>query len=184
VFLTRQLARTTALRLKCARGLTLPELIVAMSINTIIFLLIFSLWLAINRHVIGRQRHEILLSEARATSRSVVAMVQRSPLILYYDQDSISFISALDGDTNAIAYRDGQLLVGGEPIRLAAQTARIAAFSVENDEELTPQSMPGSTRLLRLTLTYRNAFRDSTSLALNATVRLAPPKHPLELSDE
>jgi hypothetical protein len=157
--------------------MTLIELLIAITLNTMIISSVFFLWRAINVHVIETRRKEIFNTETQRIVLEVVSLLQRSPRIITFDHTSITFISHRNADTSRIDLYFGRLRRDLTPIPSAVQGGvRTTEFTIEDQPMRTDNVTSAGPALLTVSFRFKNAFNDSSAYILNVSVTLSQRK--------
>jgi prepilin-type N-terminal cleavage/methylation domain-containing protein len=116
-------------------GVTLIELMVALSIAGITIGLVLFSWTFIARHTTIQKRKALLYSQTEAMITRVASEVRASPLVVSFSADSIGFVSQKTGDTVSYRWLGDTLYRKGTAVPIVPRCARVVRFSVEEDRE-------------------------------------------------
>jgi prepilin-type N-terminal cleavage/methylation domain-containing protein len=117
------------------RGVTLVELVVALSIAGIVTGLVLFSWSFVSRHTTQQKRKALLYSQTENLIGSIVNEVRASSQIVSYGDDSIVFISSKSNDTVSYSRTADTLYRKGAAVHLVSQCSKVVRFSIEIDEE-------------------------------------------------
>jgi hypothetical protein len=115
----------------------------------------------------------ILESETQRIGKQIISEIRRSPEILLWNTNTISFISAINKDTVTYSFEDGILLRNHEPVHPNAYSAKVTTFSLSQTSDIGTAGI--SDKLLELNIGISNLFNDSSSTRMKVTVH-APPQ--------
>ncbi len=157
--------------LKNGTGITLIELCVAMAMTTIVIAIIFTTWNSFNRHFFNQRRKGALQGELRQITATLNSHIRRSPAVLSWHSNGITYVSPDKGDTIVYEFYDEHLLINEEPLPIISQEAFISDFSLEEVE----QSIIHERRehiLLSIQVTLENAFGNQATLSSTIAAKM------------
>jgi prepilin-type N-terminal cleavage/methylation domain-containing protein len=165
-----------------ASGVTLIELMTAMTVSAIVIGVIFHSWNVINRHVAVHQRRGIFVTDVRRIATTLSSQIRRSPQVLAWHSAGITFLKPPAGDTVSYEFNGSELLLNDQPVPLVAYTARITEFSLEEEVMDIPNGQ--FTVLLHLRMRAEDDFNDTTSVALDIAISKPTEEQDSEEKDD
>jgi len=116
-------------------GVSMVELMMAIAMTSVIVTVILSTWNNFNRHIFSQRRKNILQTEIKLISSTLVSQLRRSPGIIEHGSSFVKYIAPNNEDTIAYEFYTEELQKNGIPVRLIAQHAFISEFIIEEAEQ-------------------------------------------------
>lgn len=151
------------------RGVTIIELCVAMAMTAVIVGVVFAAWNNFNRHVINHRRKSMLHGEIRQISKSIASQVRRSPGVLAWHSNGITYLSPNNNDTIVYEYYADKLLKNDAPVPVISQGAYISDFNVEEVEQCKENT---DVTLLSITTTMADDFSNQMTISSTVAVKV------------
>jgi hypothetical protein len=159
----------------------LIELCVAMAMTALVIGIVFGVWGNISKHMIERQRKNMLYSEANQLCSRIASQLRRSPGVLTWQANSISFITPDSTDTISYEFSYNELKKNDTLIAIVSQNAMIRDFAIEEVEASGEKS---DMKLLSLSLSIADKFSNDYTASNAVAVRvLAPAKEKSDRND-
>jgi prepilin-type N-terminal cleavage/methylation domain-containing protein len=117
-----------------ARGVTLVELIVALVISGIVISLAMFSWTYLSRHTTLTKRKHLFYSQTELTAAIIANDVRRSPQIILFTENAVSYIDGRSGDTVVYKFDGDTLRKNDTAVQFVSEGAKVIKFSVEKDE--------------------------------------------------
>jgi prepilin-type N-terminal cleavage/methylation domain-containing protein len=162
-------------------GVTLIELVVAMSIAGIVVSLALASWTLIAKHTALEKHKTEFQSQAEQTGSLIVNAVRNSDKVLLFGKNAITFVDGRSGDTVSYSFDADTLRRNGTAVPFVTQGTTVVRFSVEKDEAASaPMSrqggLPGSWQDMVLCITVGMQDRNgaTSEIAYSARVRFVP----------
>ncbi|MCL2689216.1 MAG: prepilin-type N-terminal cleavage/methylation domain-containing protein [Chitinispirillia bacterium] len=130
------------------KGLTLLELIVTISISTIIITFVLSSWNYLNQHVSHQENKGIIRDETARVAEELMLRLRRTPGVLQFTPTSVTLLSHNSSDTLEYAFDGENLNQNGTPVQFGVRGASITSFHVNSKTVETLEYL-----LLEITLT-------------------------------
>lgn len=150
------------LRKKNNRGTTLIELMVVISVGTIIVMTTMYTMAGHSRHISDNTRKNKIYNEVHGIMYSLTTLLRKSPEVLEYSTDEIKFISPHSEDTLSYVLYGEELIKNDNPLLLISQNAYISEFTIEEIEEAYEERTFGYILLsivLEITDSFNNKVR-------------------------
>lgn len=160
------------LSLNNKNGITLIELIVALTMTTIIIVIIFATWDNFNRHVFNQRRKSMLNGELRQISEVLKSHIRRSPSVLAWHSNGITYISPNNGDTLVYEFYNEELLLNDTPVPIISQKAFISDFYIEDTDQAVIIENKDLT-LLSFKITLEDEFGNRVTLIFDVAAKVA-----------
>lgn len=157
-------------RVQGSRGVTLIELAVAISMSAIVVGVVFYAWNTINIHIINNSRKAVFEVEARRIAGSIVSQIRRSPEVISWHSNGITYISPDAGDTVTYEFFNQELKRNDTMLVNIAQKARITDFRIEPEESGTPSEGHFDV-LLHVMLSMEDDFDNRTDIRMDVAVK-------------
>jgi len=143
-------------------GATLVEMLIAITINAFLITSIFSTWNTINIHIIKTRRNNSFKAEAYRISSMVATQLRRSPRVLQWHRNGISFISPYD-DSKTISYNyfSKRLVRNEKDVPLISATAYVDNMSIEIEEQKNNMG------LFNVTFTFKDSFENISEITMS-----------------
>jgi prepilin-type N-terminal cleavage/methylation domain-containing protein len=154
--------------MKSHKGITLLELIVAISLSAVVLAAIFFAWRFIERHTVVQSRKAVFYSEADRISRSVTEEIRKCKLVTAFSGHSITFIKNPSGDTIRYDFESLQLTRNGIALESRAPTAHVNDFAVIKNQESYQDKT--ADLLLDIRIGVVDNFGDSSTALANCAV--------------
>ena len=122
------------------KGVTLVELLVAMTAASFVILTAFWFWRTFNTHVINQNRKMVNQAAIMTISRDIAFSLRKSDVVLRVEPNRVMYIKRDASDTLELAYVNGALLRNGEEIRSATITQFITNLTFSLIEENREQN--------------------------------------------
>jgi len=116
------------------RGVTLIELITGMVISTLILSMLILSWRLMTRQISGGRRKTMLESELSRFSRGLVGQIERSPAVINWDENGISFVHRRTLDTLSYRFYNDAFTRNEVPVTFIVPTMRITDFTFSSEE--------------------------------------------------
>jgi prepilin-type N-terminal cleavage/methylation domain-containing protein len=114
-------------------GMTLVELVVALSIGSILVSLVLFSWTFMARHTVLQKRKSMFYAQTELAASMVAGDVRRSSQVIAFDAGSITFVRT-GGDTVTYRLRNDSLVKNDTALRFASDGARVVRFAVERED--------------------------------------------------
>jgi len=135
---------------RATRGMTLVELVAAVTLSSLIAAMIIAAWQAIDRHIYAGSRRMMVQMEALRLGESICSRLRKSQRVLDWHANGISCIAGGGKDTVTFELGEGAVLQSGVAMPLAVPRARVSDFSVAVEE--SGQGVIGPAQLFNLTI--------------------------------
>ena len=112
----------------------LIELCVAMAMTALVIGIVFGVWGNISKHMIERQRKNMLYNEANQLCSRIASQLRRSPGVLTWQANGISFITPDSTDTISYEFSYNELKKNDALIAIVSQNAMIRDFAIKEVE--------------------------------------------------
>ena len=151
-------------------GLTILELIVALSISAAVISVVYYTWNFLNKHIAKHTNSALVSDAADRLAHSIASQIRRSPAILKWDNHSIKLLSAENSDTVTWDFDGENLLRNGDSVQVTIHGSRISNFEVKDLRDL---GLPENSLnlLLQISLTVNNEAGDSSRVDLTVKAR-------------
>ncbi len=153
-------------------GITLIELIVAMAMTTIIIVIIFATWDNFNRHVFNQRRKSMLNDEIRQITEVLKSHLRRSPEVLAWHSNGITYVSPNNGDTLVYEFYDAELLLNDVSVPIISQKACISDFYIEEVDQMVTVENKDLT-LLSVRITIEDEFDNQVTITFDVAAKVA-----------
>ena len=114
------------------KGLTLMELMVTISISTIVITLVLSSWNYLNQHVSRQENKAIIRDETARVAEELTLRLRRTPGVLQFTSTSITLLSHNSNDTLEYVFDGRDLTRNGTPIPFNVRGGSITSFYVNS----------------------------------------------------
>jgi prepilin-type N-terminal cleavage/methylation domain-containing protein len=152
------------------RGLTLIELIIALSLAATLIASVYYFWAFLNRHTYTHTQNAQLAVESHRIVNTLLMQLQRASTVLSFDIASIQFVAS-QGDTLRYSFDGDSLRINGTPLLINNKGAVVAEFKIldmnENDIREAQHT------LIEITLSMYNHLKDTTTVI--RSVRISKP---------
>ncbi|MBD3393608.1 MAG: hypothetical protein GF410_16450 [Chitinivibrionales bacterium] len=162
--------RPDRVRRRAARGVTVLELMVAVTLGTVLVSMVYLAWSTIHGKAVRDRRADLFHSEALRLTTSISGQLRRSPRLLGWHGYGLSFVSAGTGDTLSYEWYGGKLLRNDTAIVLQSQASWVEQFDVSIEEE--GWGPAGPLFLLRLAIAVKDSFDNETRIPSCVAVAL------------
>lgn len=152
-------------------GLTIIELIIAISLAAILLSSLYYFWNYLNRHTTTYTRSALFSTEAHRIINSLGSQIKNAEKILSYNLTSIQFISK-NGDTLHYEFNGDSLFLNEKPLTLISKGANITNFEIRNLNEDDYRETLFT--LIELSISMGNGFGDTSSIV--RSVRAPKPQ--------
>ncbi|MDR0305871.1 MAG: prepilin-type N-terminal cleavage/methylation domain-containing protein [Chitinispirillales bacterium] len=122
-------------------GMTLMELMVTISISTIVFTLILSSWNYLNKHVFYQESKGIIQDETARIAQELMLKLRRTPGVLEFTYSSVKLLEHDGGDTLEYAFDGRDLTRNGMPVAFNTSGGRITSFDVNSQSDQTAEHL-------------------------------------------
>ena len=154
--------------MKMHKGVTLLELLVAISLSAIILAGVFYAWRFIEQHTIVQSRKAVFYSEANRISQSIAGEIRKCRQVIMVSDHSIVFTKNPSGDTVNFEFQGSQLTRNGAPVSINAPASRFADFLVLKNQE--SYNDKNADLLLDIIIGIADNFGDSSSITTSCAV--------------
>ncbi len=114
-------------------GLTLLELMVSISVSAIVITLALSSWNYLNKHILYQESKRTVRGETARVAEEIALKLGRTPGLLRFTDNSVTFIEQNGGDTLEYAFTDETYITkNGVPMYFGVQGGSITSFSLRN----------------------------------------------------
>lgn len=150
-------------------GFSLLELLVAMALSGMVVTLVFFSWNHITHHTLTQRQKSMFQAEIVRVSEAIAAEIRKSPEVLSWKDNAITFIAPNGVDTVTYEQAYNGFMKNGAPLSLIVPGAFISQFMV------APES-PGDaldaskTVMLSISLTMQDNFGNSGVIPLQVRV--------------
>jgi prepilin-type N-terminal cleavage/methylation domain-containing protein len=147
------------------KGLTLLELIVTISISTIILTLVLSSWNYLNQHVSHQENKGIIRDETARVAEELMLKLRRTPGVLRFTPTSITLLSHNSNDTLEYAFDGNNLTRNEVPVTFGVHGGSITSFYVHSKTAETLEYL-----LLEVTISSKDNWSnyDTSRFVVNA----------------
>lgn len=156
-------------RIKNRFGVTIIELCTAMAVTAILVGIIGASINFFNHHVINQRRKSVLNNEQKFLTKIIVSHLRRSPGVLAFHYNGITYISPTKGDTVAYEFYNEELLKNDIIVPITSQKAFISDFAIEEVENNTGNS---DYTLLNITITLVDDFSNENTTTSSVAVKM------------
>ena len=154
-------ARICKLIIKKQSGMTLIELIIAMTVASIALIGVFFTWNYINTHIFNSEHRTQVETETDRIGSMVASQIRKSPQIIEWNESRIELINPNGSDTSIYYFNQGNLLLNGDTVKVLAPDAKVKVFKIKDLNE--NQGGDEKSMLLDLTLSIESRGRDSAT---------------------
>lgn len=160
------------------RGFSILELLVATMLGALATSLVFFSWNYISRHTITQQRKTMFHAEADRLAQAIAQEIRKSPEIISWKDNAITFLSPTGVDTISYGISNGDLLKNEVPVSFAAPGAHVSQFTIEREN---PSNVldASKTMTLGITLVMQDNAGNASTIPLKVQVN-APNNAPLD----
>ncbi len=150
-------------------GVTIIELMVAISMSALVIGIITATWIGFSKHVIGQRRKSILRAELRQVLEGITSQLRRSPAVLAWHSSGITYVSPNNGDTIVYEYYYDELLKDDIPITIISQSAYITDFVIDGS---APGDEESDLTLLAIYITMADDFGNQSSASSQVAAKV------------
>jgi len=141
------------------KGFTILELIIAISMASIVITCVYFTWNSLNRHIAAQKRKAELSYEINWASQQIISQIRRSRIV-YWNEHEIM----LETEKDSVHYEfDSGLLKNKKPFQLAYKGIKITEFNFKETESSTHESQYS---MIEMKMKAENALGDTASVAL------------------
>ena len=150
-------------------GFSLMELLVAMALSGMVVTLVFFSWNHITHHTITQRQKSMFQAEAVRVSEAIAGEIRKSPEVLSWKDNAITFIAPNGVDTVTYEQMYNGFMKNGTPLPLIVPGAFVSQFTVE--PESPADALDASkTVMLSISLTMQDNFGNSSVIPLQLRV--------------
>jgi prepilin-type N-terminal cleavage/methylation domain-containing protein len=154
------------------KGFTILELIIAISMASIVITGVFFTWNGINRHIAAQKRKAELSYEINWASQQIISQIKRSRVV-YWNEHEIM----LETEKDSVLYKfDSELLKNKNPFQLAFKGIKITEFAFKETESNVPESRYS---MIEMKMKAENTFGDTAGVALTFEIKKPDEKEQL-----
>lgn len=151
-------------------GLTMIELIVALSMAVTLVATVYYFWNFLNKHTHVHTQNAIFTTEVSRIANSIGNQIRNASSILSFDASSITFVTQKN-DTIKYEFNGDSLLQNETPLTIISKGANVTDFTITNLTESDYREAQHA--LFEIALTMTTTAGDSSSISL--TVRTPKP---------
>lgn len=152
-------------------GVTLLELMIALSLTAIVITTVYFTWNYLNRHVALQKRRSTLQIETNRFMQVVTSKIRRSEAVFEINDHRISFADPDSTDTIIYSFDGTKLTRNDSLFNPAFPQMFVSDFTIHPDQ--ATQILGARSTLLNVTIALSNSFGDSISLV--ATIKTKIP---------
>jgi prepilin-type N-terminal cleavage/methylation domain-containing protein len=154
-----------------ADGLTLLELMVAISVSAILITLVLSSWNYINRHVLYQEHRGYLRNETARIADEIQLKLGRTSGVLGFTPNSVTLLEQDGGGVLEYAFDGKHLTKNGFPMHFGVHGGSITSFNLRNTSTIA-----GEYLLLEVTVSSQDKRdnRDTCRFTVNVRSRGGP----------
>ncbi len=156
---------------RSSSGFTMIELLVAITMTSLVLASIFFAWNTLNRQVFKQRRESLFLSDITSFANHLATQIRKSPRILFYDQTAIEFISPHNEKPVRYEFYYDELLRNDSLVTLSAQGAKITDFHIDGDDYHYADDLP--MLLIDISIRAEDTFGNEHEVTVSAAVE--PP---------
>ena len=152
------------------RGLTLIELIIALSLAATLIASVYYFWTFLNRHTYTHTQNAQLTVESHRIVNTLLTHLQRASTILSFDISSIQFVTSR-GDTLHYSFDGDSLRINEIPLLIINKGTAVAEFKIADMNENDIREAQHT--LIEITLSLHNHLKDTATVV--RSVRISKP---------
>ena len=160
------------------RGFTLLEVLVATMLGAMAATLVFFSWNYISHHAITQQHKSMFQAEADRLAQAIAFEIKKSPEVVSWKDNSITFLSSTGSDTIGYELSNGAFLKNNVPVPVVASGAFVSQFTIERENPSNALDA-SKTIMLSITLVMQDQFGNASTIPIKVRVN-APHNEPLD----
>lgn len=141
------------------KGFTILELIVAISMASILISIVYFTWNYMEKHISVQKRKAELSFEINWVSQQILSQIKRSNVLSWDDNDIV-----LETEKDSIRYSfNTELLKNGNPFKLVYKGISLTGFHIE---EVNKNNLEDNYTLLKMNISAKNVFNDTAGTSM------------------
>jgi len=157
---------------KLSRGVTLVELVVALSISGIVISLVMFSWTFVARHTETQKRKAQFHAQSELVASIVANDVRRASQVISFNENSITLV-APTGDTVSYCLRNDSLIKNDSIPQPISDNAKVTKFSVEAEGQASTTSSGAQNAMLDITLGTQDISGIASEIRNRVNVQLS-----------
>lgn len=148
------------------KGVTLLELIVALSMTSVVLGMIFFSWNYINKHIAVQKTRTEMNNGLNMLSQGIISGIKRSRGIIGVNEHEIELLS--DDDTVIYKFDNDRILINDQPLSVSDPRMKVKEFAIK-----TLNNDPSAVEaLLQISITVESPFHDTAGVTLNVETKM------------
>ena len=139
------------------------ELLIATMLGAMAATLVFFSWNYISQHTIMQQRKSMFQAEADRMAQAIALEIRKSPEVISWKDNSITFLSSTGSDTISYELSNGAFLKNNVPVPMIASGAFVSQFTIERENPSNALDA-SKTIMLSITLVMQDQFGNASTI--------------------